>query len=59
MLHDLFTRGINGKMSGGLNTSASNCSLVVSSLVLTTMPHQVIFSPGVDSFDYDKQTEKN
>ena len=26
MLHDLFTMEINGKMSGGLNTFASNCS---------------------------------
>ena len=26
MLHDLFTIGINGETSGGLNTSASNCS---------------------------------
>ena len=25
MLHDLFTMEINGKTSGGLNTSASNC----------------------------------
>ena len=25
MLHNLFTKEINGKMSGGLNTSASNC----------------------------------
>ena len=24
MLHDMFTIGINGKTSGGLNTSASN-----------------------------------
>ena len=27
MLHDLFTKEINGKMSGGLNTFASNCRL--------------------------------
>ena len=26
MLQDLCTIGINGKTSGGLNTSASNCS---------------------------------
>ena len=28
MLHDLFTIGINGKTSGGLNTSASNCMCI-------------------------------
>ena len=28
MLHDLFTIGINGKTSKGLNTSASNCMLM-------------------------------
>ena len=30
MLHDLFTIGINGKTSEGLNTSASNCMCIPS-----------------------------
>ena len=29
MLQDLFTMEINGKMSGGLNTFASNCTMFV------------------------------
>ena len=41
MLHDLFTMEINGKMSGRLNTFASNCKLNVLFAVdwiLITMP---------------------
>ena len=37
MLHDLFNIEINGKMSGGLNTSAFNC-MCLNNNILQSLP---------------------